>query len=122
MKTFVKLSMVMAATGFITISTFGQKANEVTDQKQQTVTTSNEFVQGTFVDKDKNGVCDNYESAGRVGAGRNFMDKNGDGVCDNQGKYLKKGRGQGNRNHGANYFCRGGNRGNGNGYCRHGLR
>lgn len=37
---------------------------------------------GKFVDADKNGVCDNWQSRGKDGKGANFTDANGDGVCD----------------------------------------
>jgi hypothetical protein len=50
---------------------------------------------GNFVDKNKNGVCDNFEARGNTGHGKNFVDKNGDGKCDNcQGDC--KGKGNGN--------------------------
>ena len=62
-----------------------------------------------YVDKDKNGVCDNRTvSKGNSGSGRNFTDANNDGVCDNrQGAGKGKGKGcgqkqQGCRNRGGN--------------------
>lgn len=40
---------------------------------------------GKFVDKDGDGVCDNFEARGeKAGKGCNFVDANGDGVCDHR--------------------------------------
>jgi len=50
-----------------------------------------------FVDKDKNGVCDNQKNVkARSANGRNFVDANADGVCDNQSARQCKGKGKGN--------------------------
>lgn len=50
-----------------------------------------------FVDKDKNGVCDNQKNVkARSANGRNFVDANADGVCDNQAAGQGKGKGKGN--------------------------
>ena len=58
--------------------------------------------QGTFTDKNNNGICDNFEARGKAGQGKNFEDKNGDGKCDNckgncngQGKGDCNGKGTG---------------------------
>ncbi len=73
---------------------------------------------GNFVDKDNNGVCDNFESRSGSGRGSNFADKNNDGICDNRANVGKKSGntcrfGQGNRHrHG-----QGRGQGCGN-YCR----
>ncbi len=48
-------------------------------QKQNKVTSAS----GNFVDKDNNGICDNFETRSGNGGGANFIDKNGDGICDN---------------------------------------
>ena len=75
-----------------------------------------------YVDKNKDGVCDNYNS--QKGRGRNFVDKNNDGICDNsQGSKTNNtstvrngkcdGTGKGN-----GYGCRNrGGKSNGNGCC-----
>lgn len=63
-----------------------------------------------YVDKDKNGVCDNKTvNKGNSGSGRNFTDANNDGVCDNrQGVGQGKGKGCGQKQKGCRY--RGGNK------------
>lgn len=83
-------------------------------QKQNTVNSAT----GNFVDKDNNGVCDNFESRLGNGRGANFIDKNGDGICDNranigkkQGNYCRYGQGNQHRygqgrGRGCGNFCR----------------
>jgi len=51
---------------------------------------------GKFVDKDKDGVCDNFQNRGKQGNCAKFVDENGDGVCDNC---------KGNRNCGQRNCC-----------------
>ena len=77
----------------------------------QSTATSNQSAQkqtaakstsGNFIDKDNNGVCDNFESRSGNGRGANFVDKNGDGICDNRANAGKKSgnqcrNGQGNQ-------------------------
>jgi hypothetical protein len=70
---------------------------------------------GTFVDKNNNGVCDNFEARGKSGQGKNFADKNGDGKCDNC-KGDCKGKGSGNCC-GKAQGCGHSQQGNGNGNC-----
>lgn len=79
---------------------------------------------GKFIDKDKDGVCDNFQSGIKNGRGQNFVDKDGDGACDNRGTLGKKninlrGCGMGyqhRRGHGKGTCC-----GSGHGYQhRHG--
>lgn len=52
-----------------------------------------------FVDKDGDGICDNY-----AGGGRNFVDKDGDGICDNyaDGKCPQNGAGRKRNGQGGN--------------------
>jgi len=87
------------------------------DQQQNTANPANP-AHGTFVDKNNNGVCDNFESRSVNGRGANFVDKNGDGICDNRAYVGKKSantcrNGQGNRHrhgqgqgHGRGNCCR----------------
>lgn len=66
---------------------------------------------GNFVDKDNNGICDNFEARPANSKGPNFVDKNGDGICDNRPNVGKKaGRGNGQGNQYRNGQCRGGGR------------
>ncbi|HTX89012.1 MAG TPA: hypothetical protein VMC08_08490 [Bacteroidales bacterium] len=37
-----------------------------------------------YVDKNGNGICDNFENGLRGGRSSNFVDKNGDGICDHR--------------------------------------
>ncbi|MFN8255633.1 MAG: hypothetical protein U0W24_08100 [Bacteroidales bacterium] len=73
----------------------------------------------TFIDNNKNGICDNFENRSdttkaRTGAGigkvRNFVDNNKNGVCDN----FETRTGNTNRQY-RNGNCRGYGRGNGYG-------
>jgi len=55
-----------------------------------------------FVDKDGDGICDNYATHGGKGGmgkghGAGFVDANNDGICDNAkaGKGMGQGAGQG---------------------------
>ncbi|MBK7214925.1 MAG: hypothetical protein IPH88_16875 [Bacteroidales bacterium] len=116
MKTMLKVTSILAIAILFAIESNAQNASPVNSQSQTKVSTGNGFVPGTFVDKDNNGVCDNFESRGNAGRGRSFTDKDRDGICDNKGNKVGRGRGQGNN-------CRygtgnRGNRGRGNGYCR----
>ena len=47
----------------------------------------------TFVDKNKDGRCDNAEVRKGSGNGRNYVDQNADGVCDNKQNPGQKGNG-----------------------------
>lgn len=74
-------------------------AQDSKDVKKETV--QNQDKGRNFVDKDKDGVCDNNKmGAGqRMGRtnhrGRNFIDKNKDGQCDNFPDGRMNGRGKG---------------------------
>lgn len=116
MKTILTFSFIFVMTILFALDSNAQNASQASNQTQKQLNTSNGFVPGTFVDKDNDGVCDNYVTRGNAGRGRNFTDKDRDGICDNKGNKVGRGRGQGNN-------CRygngnRGNRGRGNGYCR----
>lgn len=112
-KLFISAIAVVLSVGMIT----AQNQNPV--KKDTTTSTQNG---PAFVDKDNNGVCDNFENgtprnpnangkqrlldgSGRgmafrngKGQGRFFVDADKDGICDNYEKGTpKRGRGQGNR-------------------------
>ncbi len=118
MKTCLKFTFTIAIACLFAIQANAQNTKPVADQNQQQVNANNSFVPGTFVDKDNNGVCDNFKSRGNVGKGRNFVDKNGDGICDNRASKVGKGWGKGNNCQYANGNGHKGNRGRGNGCCR----
>lgn len=73
----------------------------------QTATTK----RGQWVDKNNDGICDNYQNLKTNPKGSNFVDKNKDGICDNyqnnaknnmccgQGMQCRKGNGNGWENH-----------------------
>ena len=82
------------------------------DQQQNTVTST----YGKFVDKDSNGVCDNFESRSGNKRGDNFVDKNNDGICDNRANVGKK-TGNNCRNGKGNQYRNGQCRGQGRGNC-----
>ncbi len=114
MKKVIFLAVILL--GFIlSTSNLSAQTQEKTDKvvvksEQQTITS------GTFVDKNKNGVCDNHESKmGTKGKCGNFTDKNNDGKCDNKATNCKKDS-KGNEN------CSGTGKCNGNGNKhRHGC-
>jgi hypothetical protein len=67
---------------------------------------------GDFVDKNKDGVCDNINTQNR--GGRNFVDKNNDGTCDNHQTLASN-----DNTSVRNGKCDGTGKGNGYGYgCR----
>jgi hypothetical protein len=97
MKKLILLTVVLFAFTF-TSNNLSAQTQEKTD-KATVKTEQTQPTQGNFVDKDKNGVCDNRESKMKTGKGANFVDKNGNGVCDNKGKNcINGGKGKGNCN------------------------
>jgi len=116
MKNIGKLILATATLMIFALQSNAQNANSANQQaqKQKAVNSAS----GNFVDKDNNGVCDNFESRSGGGRGPNFVDKNNDGICDNRANVDKKSgntcrHGQGNRHrHG-----QGRGQGCGN-YCR----
>lgn len=117
MKNFGKLLLMAAIMMLIALK--GQSQTNTAPTKDQDVKqTSATTAPGNFVDKDKNGVCDNFEARSANGQGRNYVDKDGDGICDNRANAGKKSQnncrnGQGNQNrhgqgrgHGCGNYCR----------------
>jgi hypothetical protein len=114
MKRVIGFILLAVFTVFFASQGFAQ--SEATTDKQdvkQTTATTTDY--GKFVDKDGDGVCDNFEALGdKAGKGCNFVDANGDGICDHhadgtclkgnqncckgQGANCGKGQGQKNRN------------------------
>jgi len=84
MKRLSGIILAVAFTTFFAMQGFTQ--NDAATQKQTDLSKTGQQKSaqgGNFVDKNKNGVCDNFEARGNSGHGRNFVDKNGDGKCDN---------------------------------------
>jgi hypothetical protein len=117
MKNIGKLFLVTAILMIFTIQAQSQTSKSSANQSdpKKTVTSAS----GTFVDKDNNGVCDNFESKASNRRGPNFVDKNNDGICDNRANVGRKSGntcryGQGNQHrHGQGRCCGYGN------CCRH---
>jgi len=120
MNSVVKIITGIVVAGFFVTKASAQNTNLSDNQKPQQVTTQDRIVQGVYIDKDKNGVCDNFESGRKIGRGRNFVDTNGDSICDNRGSNWKNGNGRGNNRQCGYRNCRRGNHGKGHGYCRRG--
>lgn len=66
----------------------------------------------SFVDKDGDGVCDNYKQRGinGVNAGKGYVDEDGDGICDNYASRRQNGAcgwggGHGGYGHGRGGGC-----------------
>ena len=117
MKNFGKLFLAVVIALIFAFQANAQNSNAAANQpaKKQNGTNS---ASGNFVDKNGNGVCDNFEARSGNGHGRNFVDKNGDGICDNcanvgnklgnacrcgQGNQYRHGQGQGR---GCGKYCR----------------
>ena len=125
MKTVKGITAFVAVLLFVSYQGFSQNTISGKPQNNPGNTgKANTAARGNFVDKNNDGICDNYQARVNSGRGANFVDKNGDGVCDNRGNF---GKGRGNSNGcGKGYQHRNGQgRGNccgrGNGYQhRHG--
>lgn len=99
-----KLIVMAVLAAFFSVGTSKGQTNQ-SDTKNKT--TSN---RGQFVDKNKDGICDNQKNRKVNVNGRNYMDKNNDGICDNnqnkvknnnccgQGWKHRRGKGCGGRN------------------------
>ena len=121
MKTIGKLTSVTLFLLFFTTQVFAQNSNAAgttKDLQKEQVTTS--VTPGNFVDKDNNGICDNFEARNASGRGANCIDKDGDGICDHrqvagQGKANNGNFGKGNKHRNGNGkgCC-----GRGSGNCR----
>ena len=99
----MKTIVFTIAFAMMTVVAFGQN-NQQAKAANKTQTESNiQTRKGpNFVDKNKNGICDNYEQGTRParGQGKNsqgakFVDKNKDGVCDNYQSGNRQGHGKG---------------------------
>jgi|GEM_PF-338561 len=96
MKTFKRITVLMAIMSFIAFQGFSQNATTTNSQKNsQKAPTATSTIPGKFIDNNKDGVCDNYQTRMKNGRGANFVDKNGDGICDNR---QNAGQGKGNPN------------------------
>ena len=101
MKNIGKVFMTLALMMLFAIQARSQNSTAPIKQQDQKQTVTNPSP-GTFVDKDNNGICDNFESRSGMRRGANFVDKNNDGICDNRAHMGKKianscRQGQGNR-------------------------
>ncbi|HNX42870.1 MAG TPA: hypothetical protein PLJ84_00400 [Bacteroidales bacterium] len=90
MKNTVRLFAAMALTAFFIT---GLQAQTTSADQAKTRQKSTAINRPAFVDKNNDGVCDNYSSGRYQGRGANFVDKNNDGVCDNYGSGRYQGRG-----------------------------
>jgi hypothetical protein len=105
MKTLKRITVAIAIMSFIAFQGYSQNASISDKQKEsKTSQTTTKATPGKFVDKNKDGVCDNYQARMKNGRGANFVDKNGDGICDNrqnvrQGKGNPNGCGMGYQHH-----------------------
>lgn len=115
MKNIWKLLLAAAIMTLIALTGQSQTNTVQTKQQDQKQTSANPAT-GTFVDKNNNGVCDNYESRSGTGHGANFVDKNGDGTCDNRANAGNK-PGNKCRNRQGNQYRHGQGQGGGCGNC-----
>jgi hypothetical protein len=107
------IGKVFLATAIILIFALSVQAqsSSVPAKQQNPQQTATNPAPGSYVDKNNNGVCDNFESRSGNGRGVKFVDKNNDGVCDNRADVGKKPanscrKGQGNQyRHGQGRGC-----------------
>ncbi|OQC36695.1 MAG: hypothetical protein BWX63_01695 [Bacteroidetes bacterium ADurb.Bin041] len=121
----MKTTVITIALAMMTVVAFGQENQQTkatdkiqTEEKAQTEDKVQTRRGPYFVDKNNNGICDNFEDGTRPrrGQGRNargvnakgrfFVDKDNDGICDNYQSGNRQGRGK-----------RFGRRGQGQGRC-----
>lgn len=103
---FIGISVAANAQSTTSVKSEKVKSEALTTKKAETTN-----VRGNFVDKDNDGVCDNYQMRGKNKDCPNFVDANNDGICDN---YKAKGNccGNGgckghNHNHGRHHHGKG---------------
>ncbi len=115
--------LFVAVVGFALMSNNLSAQTKATTEKAVVKTEQTVATPGKFVDKNKDGICDNHQAKVKNGKGAKFVDKNGDGVCDNhhakKGKKHAKCNGKG-KGHGHGKCC-GHHKGNKHGNChKHG--
>ncbi len=80
--------LVAGLTMFLTL--VSSSALNAQTGKSESIQSSSTFEPGKFVDENKNGICDNYETrplngwgmGRRFGQGGRFVDANRNGICD----------------------------------------
>ena len=83
MKKLILIIGMIIGVAFLAGSVNAQ-TKQVQDKSSKVQTTqTDQKTQGNFVDKDGDGVCDNYQNKGKKGNCAKFVDENGDGICDN---------------------------------------
>jgi hypothetical protein len=82
MKTVKIILLSTAVLLFMAGQGFSQNASS-SDNKTTPAKPSTGIEQGKFVDKNNNGICDNFEAREKSGKCANFTDNDGDGKCDN---------------------------------------
>ena len=114
MKNIGKLILATAIMMIFAVQSNAQNSNSANQpaQKQNAVNSAS----GNFVDKDNNGVCDNFVSRSGNWHGPNFIDKNVDVICDNRANVGKK-AGNKCRNGQVNQHRNGYGQGHGTGNC-----
>jgi len=88
MKKMLFLALLLGAWSVMTTVSLAQNATGSTPATDKNAATVSPAKGGNnFVDKDKDGVCDNLKNrqANPQGKGLNFTDKDKDGVCDHRG-------------------------------------
>ncbi len=96
MKTLKRITVLMAIMSFIAFQAFSQNASTTdTPKVSKNAQATANATPGKFVDSNKDGICDNYQTRMKNGRGANFVDKNEDGICDNR---HNTGQGKGNPN------------------------
>lgn len=81
MRTILKILFVATLAVFFINQGYSQTTATIVSDNATSGTT----VQGNFVDKNNDGVCDNHELKGKSEKCDKFVDKDENGVCDNCG-------------------------------------
>jgi hypothetical protein len=81
MRSLSGIFLMTAVFSFFTVQVFTQNTSSASVQKKEVSTVT---APGKFIDKNNNGVCDNFEARNANGKGVNFVDKDGDGICDHR--------------------------------------
>jgi len=116
MKNVLKFLFVATLAVFFLNTSFAQTTKKALSDKATTGTT----VQGKFVDRNNDGICDNHDAKGKTNCCANFVDKDANGVCDNNAKKdycYKNANGQGHNKMNSAGCGQGSCQGKGQGKC-----
>ena len=83
MKKLLLMSALILGIIFITGKSNAQTTQSPDKATKAQTTQTGQNTSGNFIDKNGDGVCDNFQNRGKQPNCAKFVDANGDGVCDN---------------------------------------